>query len=76
LATTSVKRAATKAARTVKKRKPATPRPVTITVTTTYRLTQAEYEEAVAATVEEMEQYRYGNNKIPRSTKTTVEGVK
>jgi len=77
VATRAVKRAAATAApKVAKKRRPATPRPVTITVTTTYKLTQAEYEEALSETISEMSNYRYGRNAIPTSTKTTVEGVK
>jgi hypothetical protein len=60
----------------VRKKKPATPRPVVVTVTTTYRLTQDEYETAVSDAIEGMANYSYGRNRIPTSTKTTVEGVK
>jgi len=59
-----------------RKKRPPVPRPVTITVTTTYRLTEEEYNDAVSNAIGEMESYSYGAKRIPKTVKTTIEGVK
>lgn len=67
--------AKTTAAKPVRKKKAPPRRTVTVTSTTTYKMTQTEYDVLIDNALQELTNYRY-SNKIPQTTKITVEGTK